>query len=181
MTSKALPKPVTPTKRAELLKMDGSQMNALLARIDKGKPRPDDLDTLQALFEEIPGVHQALASLVLINERALLEKLTNRPTTQLGIRVNCNQLRRDLGYEASPMLEQLIIDEIVACWLYLQWTRYQLTGDGGSLVSFWEKRVSAAQQRFLRASESLGKVRKLNISLQVNIATNGGQQVNVQG
>ena len=44
------------------------------------------------------------------------------------------------------------------------------------------RRLSAAQRRFLRACESLARVRKLartTPALQLNIAARGGQQVNV--
>jgi len=49
---------------------------------------------------------------------------------------------------------------------------------------FLEKRLNAAQWRFLRAVETLARVRKIarrTPPLQVNIATQGGQQVNVAG
>ena len=51
-----------------------------------------------------------------------------------------------------------------------------------SSVDHWERRLSAAQRRYLRACESLARVRKLGRTtpaLQLNIATHGGQQVNV--
>jgi len=47
---------------------------------------------------------------------------------------------------------------------------------------YWDKRLTHAQRRFRRASESLARVRKLSRNmpaLQFNIATSGGQQVNV--
>ena len=53
-----------------------------------------------------------------------------------------------------------------------------------SVVEFWEKKLNVAQRRFLRASETLEKIRKMsakNPTLQVNIATQSGQQVNVAG
>ncbi len=51
-----------------------------------------------------------------------------------------------------------------------------------TLGIFWEKRLSAAQKRFTRACETLTRVRKLSRNtpaLQVNIAAQGGQQVNL--
>lgn len=50
------------------------------------------------------------------------------------------------------------------------------------LGMYCEKRLSAAQRRFTRACETLARVRKLSRNtpaLQLNIATSGGQQVNV--
>ena len=50
------------------------------------------------------------------------------------------------------------------------------------LGAYWEKRLTAAQKRFNRACESLERVRKLSAHLprvQINVAAEGGQQVNV--
>ncbi len=46
--------------------------------------------------------------------------------------------------------------------------------------AYWDRRVSGAQARYLRAMEALARVRRLAMPqpLQVNI---GGQQVNVAG
>ena len=49
-------------------------------------------------------------------------------------------------------------------------------------ITLEEKRLSAAQRRFIRACETLARVRKLSRNtpaLQFNIATSGGQQVNL--
>ena len=45
---------------------------------------------------------------------------------------------------------------------------------------YWDRRLNSAQQRYLRAVETLARVRRLAMvtPLQVNI---GGQQVNVAG
>jgi len=44
---------------------------------------------------------------------------------------------------------------------------------------FWDRRLSAAQRRHLRACETLARIRRMGIAaLQVNIAR---QQVNVAG
>jgi hypothetical protein len=35
---------------------------------------------------------------------------------------------------------------------------------------YWEKKLSANQRRYLRAVETLARIRKLNITVQVNVA-----------
>ena len=53
-----------------------------------------------------------------------------------------------------------------------------------TMGKYWEGRLSAAQRRHLRAVETLARVRRLLSripAVQVNIATQGGQQVNVAG
>ena len=53
---------------------------------------------------------------------------------------------------------------------------------GPTLGAYWEKRLTAAQIRFDRACESLERVRKLSArvpGVQINVAAEGGRQVNV--
>src|ERR1043165_9315304 len=96
-------------------------------------------------------------------------------------------LKKDLGYEGAPMLEQLLIQHAALCWLMLNLVELSYSGTMKQSITltlgqYWEKRLSAAQGRFTRACETLARVRKLSRNtpaLQFNIAANGGQQVNV--
>jgi hypothetical protein len=93
-----------------------------------------------------------------------------------------------MDYKDAPMLERLLIDNVINAWLRCQWTEIRLADIAGEVtyreVEFWEKRLSLSQARYLRACETLTRVRKLarnTPALQVNIAAEGGQQVNVSG
>lgn len=96
-------------------------------------------------------------------------------------------LKKELGSEEAPLLEQLLIQQAALCWLKLNLVElsYSVTMKQSitlTLGIYWEKRLSAAQRRFTRSCETLARIRKLSRqtpALQVNIATKGGQQVNV--
>jgi hypothetical protein len=98
-------------------------------------------------------------------------------------------MKNDLGYYSSPMLEKMLIDSVLLAWLRLNLNEYKLSGldeQGMSLekAAFWEKRMLASQNRYLRVCRTLAQVRRLarNIpALQVNINTDSGQQVNFAG
>ena len=68
------------------------------------------------------------------------------------------------------------------CWLRLQLIEQQYSGvQAGNMTlpqgDYWERRLSAAQRRYLRAVETLARVRRLRVpALQVNI---GEKQVNI--
>lgn len=91
--------------------------------------------------------------------------------------------------ESPSHLEQIIIEQVLLSCLWLNIYEQQLTGlnSGGMTLdraSFWEKRISAAHGRYLRACETLARVRRLtrnNPALQVNIAAQDGKQVNIAG
>jgi hypothetical protein len=85
-------------------------------------------------------------------------------------------------------LEHVLIQECVLTYLNLEITRcrYEAHVNSPGTVAFaeaefWEKRLSTAQRRHLRAAETLARVRKINLTIQVNIATRGGRQRNRVG
>jgi hypothetical protein len=92
-----------------------------------------------------------------------------------------------LGYVGAPLLEQLLIQQAALCWLKLSLVELQYSNVMKQSITltlgmYWEKRLTAAQKRFARACETLTRVRKLSRNapaLQLNLATDGGQQVNL--
>jgi hypothetical protein len=87
----------------------------------------------------------------------------------------------------TPLLEQLLIQQAALCWLKLDLAELSYSGTMKPSITltlgiYWERRLTAAQRRFTRACETLARVRKLSRitpALQFNIATSGGQQVNL--
>lgn len=85
------------------------------------------------------------------------------------------------------MLEKLLIQQATLCWLKLSLVELSDEAVINRSITmpvglFWEKRLTLAQNRFTRACETLARIRKLSRNtpaLQVNIATEGGQQVNL--
>jgi len=84
-------------------------------------------------------------------------------------------LRKEMGYTSSTMIEQLIIDEIVICWVRLQQVQSNHTAVLGSSHSsetggYWDRRLTSANNRFLKSVQTLAKVRKLIGATQVHAA-----------
>ena len=98
-------------------------------------------------------------------------------------------VKRDLEYEHAPALEKLLIEQVGLCWMrhYILEQRFtNVTMAGGTIdaLNYWERCLNASQRRYLRACETLARVRKIvrrTPALQINIAAQGGQQVNVAG
>jgi hypothetical protein len=94
-------------------------------------------------------------------------------------------LRESLGYEAAPALEKMLIESAVVCWVRLavMEMRYSCVVNASNTlaqVEHTERRLTEAQKRFNRACESLARVRKLaRPSVQINVATEGGRQLNL--
>lgn len=98
---------------------------------------------------------------------------------------HARDLRKDLGHETAPPIERILIEHACACWLRLavMELRYSCVVAANNTlaqIEHTERRLSEAQKRFNRACESLARVRKLSRpSVQINVAAEGGRQLNV--
>jgi hypothetical protein len=167
------------------------RFHSVLTKANKERPRPADIRDLKNLLYNNKGMElwKAVIGMGELAESEALDTIVNG--SGQGMRECWRQrlqaMRADLGYAEASTLERLLIQQVTLCWLNLNLAEYRFTNITKQSISFacglyWEKRLSAAQRRFTRASESLARVRKLSRStpaLQFNIATSGGQQVNV--
>lgn len=162
----------------------------LIDRAYKEKPDPKVLRELKRKMEEFPDLWKAVFDMTEIIRKNLIDKAVSPKAAHIAIEKNVKVLMEEMGYYTASAIERLLIENIVITWLRLQWVEYQMIGFMGqgeirmSVVEFWEKRLSISQRRFLRACESLARVRRLlsgKPPIQVNIATQSGQQVNIAG
>ena len=85
------------------------------------------------------------------------------------------------------MIEQLLIENIVTAWIRYQVIEYRFSSiiNGEHTLNegeYWGKLLNHAQRRYLRAVETLARVRKITrATFQVNIAEAGSQQLNIVG
>ena len=93
---------------------------------------------------------------------------------------------KELGYEFAPALERIHMDTIVTCRLrlILLETRQNAAMSSGStsFIEHNDRMLNSTSHRLNKAVESLARIRLLATRapvFQVNVATNGGQQVNL--
>jgi hypothetical protein len=83
-------------------------------------------------------------------------------------------MRKALGFDTCPAIERPLIQHVVLCWLRLHICElyYERHTKGATLTvaTFWENTLSANQRRYLRSVETLARIRKLNLTIQVNVA-----------
>jgi hypothetical protein len=143
----------------------------------------------QTMLAEHPELGESVANVARIAEASIVSAWigdrAESGSLAEAIQIKCDALRRDLGYDASSALERMLIDRLVACWLHVNYAehcRSRQWQDGSSFtaVGFYDEAVSRANADFLRAAQSLARVRKLlqPTVAQINIAAAGGQQVN---
>ena len=156
----------------------------VLKRTNADKPDAKDMKELRRWLKEHPELASAAFDFGQVVRAQILQECLNQKGTRLCLETDIEQKQKALGWGTCSMLEKLLIEDVLNSWLRLRWLeyRYQRVTSGAYYMpeaEHWEKRLSAAQRRYLRAVETLARVRKMNINLQVNIAAQGGQQVNL--
>lgn len=112
------------------------------------------------LWSRVPGVMGTAESF-------LLENSGLSDSVVLCWRENLNRVRKGLGFDDAPEVEQLLITHASLCWLRLGLLEIQHTQHISGAHTFaaglyWDRRLSAAQRRFSRAAVQLSRVRKLS-------------------
>jgi hypothetical protein len=146
---------------------------------------PTDLKAVRAALVKHPEVCERLGNMAThTRERLITEMIKTDTFGNELLQAEIELMYRGLGYEAAPELERLVIHQIINSYILQnsQENRYAgMLGAGDMSIEqarFMEYRLAIGQKRFLRAVETLARVRKLAGlgGLQINI---GGQQLNV--
>ena len=166
---------------------DVAEIRDIIAKTNKENPRAEDVARLKKMLAESPKLWRVAGD---FSEHALwktTEDIEGTPFVVESVRAGVEKLKEGLGYEGAPPLEKMLINQAALCWLRLNMperTHWIKTYESHSTETglYWDRRLLTAQRRFARACESLARVRKLSRNapaLQVKIATDGGQQINV--
>jgi hypothetical protein len=162
-----------------------AEITKLQERMSKAK-EPDPKDV--ARFRELAVAHPYLwpyASQVSQGMREYIVNLVTDGRARAFILAGLDILKKELGHDSAPALEKLLIDHILTARTRLYWveqvyTRQICENTNAPAAGAWaDNLLTSAHNRFLRAVETLAKVRRLarNSPLfQLNIANEGGRQ-----
>jgi hypothetical protein len=174
------------TAKAEQVR---AQFRALLAKTNKENPHPKDVKALSELLSDNRRLElwRDVKSAGYLAEIMVIQNAHATSAVKECWKQRLQVLKKDLGSDGAPMLEQLLIQHAGLCWLRLALAElaYSSVIKGSitlTLGLYMEKRLTMAQRRFTRACETLTRIRKLSRNtpaLQFNIAAKGSQQVNV--
>ena len=154
----------------------------LIRAADTDQPSAETRKMLASLFDSDPTVWRAAGDMVEQSARMLISKIASTHAIKASMTRGWEQLPTDLARPSDGELERLLVQQVVIAWLHLGYVEYQYsamtteTGLTMKRAEYWEKRLNAAQRRYLRATETLARVRRLQLpAVQVNI---GAQQIN---
>ncbi len=166
------------------------QIQAARKKADSPKATDADKAELRRLYDVHPKVWQAQGQLATYAQNDLVEHISGAWSIKEAIRRTAADIRAQLGYDAGTAIERLLIEQCVITWLRLQaqelsYTAVMQSEQGVTLTKaeHESRMLSSVQARYLRAVETLARVRRLlNLPApQVNINLPGSQQVNIVG
>ena len=169
-----------PSKQAELtIPQTPEAFRDLLSRAEKGDK--STLPVVRKLMEDPSNVERFGGNLARYAQGLFIDALSGGDLTiREAILAKLATIRKDLLGDNPTAVERLLADRVAACWLQVQDAeiRYasakSLTLEQGD---YHQRRMDAANRRYLAAVKALALVRKLAAPvLQVNIAK---RQVNV--
>lgn len=165
------------------------EFRQLASRTDKQKPKAEDVRALRVFLRENRGLWTIAGDLVYQTGLQCIRSMRASVLMRESLERGWDEVKDELGYQDAPPLERLLIEQVILCWLRhnMLEMKYTTAYTESSTMPVWEgdllnKRLSASQRRFLRACETLARVRKIirrTPALQINIAAQGGRQVNV--
>ncbi len=156
------------------------QINALLRGADAGEPKA--LAELRQLCEEAPEAWREFGDLARNARLALVGRVAGKnAVVREAVARQIGQLRAELAGPAPTPLERLLVDRILANWLFLHYVETSYAQQLHALTlaqgDYHQRRIDRAHRRYLASIKALAQVRRLlTPAVQVNIAE---RQINV--
>jgi len=155
---------------------EADEINRLFKSVDKQNAPPTDVEKLRQFLGKYPLLSSVTGDLAKQVQQEIIGRAYSTQTVRaLSVEAYCQHQRNELGFETATPLEKSLIAHVVLCWLRLYVTelRYESRMEENLSLAqgaYWEKKLSANQRRYLRSIETLARIRKLQINLQINVA-----------
>ncbi len=168
-------------KKKSISELDITELRVLADRlvdtVNAPKPSKEQMAELKKAIVDYPEIFDVLGDTTHILQTRIMEHISSRPGMVEVMKLQAKTMTRELGYEKGSPMERVLIDHVVTAWLRLQMIErhYQAFSDqGGSFKegAYWDNKLNSAHKRFLRAVETLAKVRSLlkRAPVQINVA-----------
>ncbi len=155
----------------------------VLAPTQKEKPTKEAIQAVRRYWRDHPEAWREVGDMAKHAREVFIEdKFRVSAGFSETVRAAVAGVMHDLGYETAPPIERMVIEEIGLSWLHHYVSQWELTASSGVTMrqqEMWERRNVQLQRRYLRALETLARIRRMKLpAVQVNIGQN---QVNIAG
>lgn len=148
--------------------VESNELYEILKATNKEKPAKADIQRLESYFMQHPSAVEKLGNLAnQVQIQIVDHAFSTSAGTAISVESYMADLRLEMGYDDAPVILRGLIDHVVLCWLrlYITELRYERNMESGNLTvtqgEYWEKKLTQNQKRYLRAVETLARIRKL--------------------
>jgi hypothetical protein len=138
------------------------ELRELVARAQGGDPSV--LPRVRELLEAHPEVVEYVGDVTRLAESVWIELVAaGSPVAMEAVKRQAERLRSELRGARPSTLEKLLVDQVVANWLEMSYTRCAAAQTGGSLAqaALRLRRSEVAQRKYLAAVKALTQTRAL--------------------
>jgi hypothetical protein len=147
------------------------QLSALIDKANRGKPNGPQVKALRQFIDSHPEMakeHNVVAYSV---RRGLMLKISAEPGNFELFEREYEKNRDELGWKDASPIERLMIERVMLCWMRLLWCEHYDAGfmQGGVSMresEYADKQLARAHSRYVRALESLARLRLLTQALR---------------
>jgi len=148
---------------------DRTRWLALIERVNADTPKRSDLEAFAREVQANPDRLAEVADLAGQAHRHLAEHVPGGFFVRESVRRGIERTIEELSTAQDDPIEKQLVGHIATCWarLYLVQREYTMrtAAELPTLEGyFWEHRLSAAQARWLRALDTLARVRRFDAS-----------------
>jgi len=140
-----------------------AELRVLVQSAQAGNPAA--LPHIRKILDDHPEVWRHVGDLATLAERAWIAVLAaDHPVAVESMKRTLAEMKADLAGENPTRIERLLVDQVVACWMEVNYLESVSADPGrGSLdqSAFRLKRLESAQRRYLQALKSLTELRAL--------------------
>jgi hypothetical protein len=140
-----------------------AQLRALAERAQAGDTAA--LPRLRQVLDAHPEVWRYVGDLSALVERAWASALSaTNPLALESILRTSTEMKRDLAGEHPSCLEQMLVDQVVTCWMETRYAEIATSDQGEASLKqagFRLRRLESAHKRYLAAVKELATLRRL--------------------
>lgn len=164
------PSTLTPDERTNFL--------ALVQRTDTTEPKESDLAELTQFLDRYPELWDQVGSLSLVIQNEITMRVASGPLMGQAMLRLADNMRRSLSLPTDGGTEQMLIEHCIVTYLshyelLMMFNSEEFSDYTPADLNYLERRVTISENRYLKAIETLARVRNLALPLlQINIAQN---------
>lgn len=142
------------------------ELTAQLASLTiKANLDPKAVSELQVFLREHPGIEKDWRMLANMVFDSLLKTVSHGAGNREMFTRECKEMRQRLGWAEATEIERMMIEHIVICWLRFVYAELLVSTNAGNLTAAdadkLDRQVTRAHNRYIRACESLSRMRLL--------------------